>query len=102
MRTRFSSASFGFSAVAFVLEVGVLAAAQSGWTIPPSAASEQNPQSSPDALKKGESLYKSNCAGCHGPKGLGDGPDVDKKERRSKPANLVQSRNPEGIVFYKI
>jgi mono/diheme cytochrome c family protein len=40
--------------------------------------------------------------GCHGPKGLGDGPNVDKSDRRNKPANLSLSRNPEGVVFYKI
>ena len=74
-----------------------------GWTIPETAAAEKNPLSStPDALKKGASLYKSNCLGCHGTKGLGEGPDVDRKDRRNKPANLTMSRNPEGVVFYKI
>src|SRR5580765_220998 len=77
--------------------------AQGKWTIPEVAANEKNPlASSPDVLKKGESLYKSNCAGCHGPRGLGDGPNVDKGDRRNKPANLTLSRNPEGIVFYKV
>ena len=73
------------------------------WTIPDTAAAEKNPlAASASVLKKGESLYKSNCVSCHGPKGLGDGPDVDKKDRANRPANLTQSRNPEGIVFYKI
>jgi len=73
------------------------------WTLPDGALTETNPlASTPDVLKKGDSLYKSNCAGCHGPKGLGDGPNVDKSERKSRPANLTLSRNPEGIVFYKI
>ena len=73
------------------------------WTLPEGAANEKNPlASSPEVLKKGESLYKSNCAGCHGPAGLGDGPNVDKKDRTERPANLTISRNPEGVVFYKI
>jgi mono/diheme cytochrome c family protein len=87
--------------------VFVFAALVSGqaksWTIPDTAQTEKSPRSSaPDVLKKGESLYKSNCIGCHGPKGLGDGADVDRKDRKSRPANLTMSRNPEGVVFYKI
>ena len=54
------------------------------------------------AATRGESLYKANCAGCHGSKGLGDGPEVDRKDRRNRPANLTRSRNPEDVVFDKI
>lgn len=88
----------------FLVAASVLVAAQAKtWTLPEGAANEKNPlASSPDVLKKGESLYKSNCAGCHGPKGLGDGPNVDKKDRAQRPANLTISRNPEGVVFYKV
>jgi len=84
--------------------LSVLVSAQGKlWTIPEGAANEKNPlASAPALLKKGESLYKSHCVSCHGPKGLGDGPDVDKSDRANRPANLVQSRNPEGVVFYKI
>jgi mono/diheme cytochrome c family protein len=91
------------SVVASLLFLGALVSAQGAWTIPDTAAADKNPLSStPDALKKGASLYKSNCLGCHGTKGLGDGPEVDKKDRRNKPANLTMSGNPEGVVFYKI
>jgi len=87
----------------FLVLSAFLTAQGKSWTLPDGALNEKNPlASAPDVLKKGESLYKSNCAGCHGPKGLGDGPNVDKGDRRSKPANLTLSRNPEGIVFYKI
>jgi mono/diheme cytochrome c family protein len=86
-----------------VVFAGVVSAQSKNWTIPETAQTETNPLSStPDVLKKGESLYKSNCLGCHGPKGLGDGPDVDRKDRRSRPANLAMSRNPDGVVFYKL
>ena len=94
-----------FRMVACILCVlPVLAAAQAKtWTIPDGAAGEKNPiASSPDVLKHGESLYKSQCVGCHGPKGLGDGTQVDKKDRAHRPANLAISRNPEGVVFYKV
>jgi len=89
-------------ASAFLLSSAV-AFSQAGWTIPPDATTEKNPlASTADVLKHGESLYKSNCAGCHGPAGLGDGPNVDTHDRKNRPANLTLSRNPEAVVFYKI
>jgi len=90
------------SVVVTFLSLCALAVAQGTWTIPEGANTQKNPlASTPDVLKHGESLYKSNCAGCHGPAGLGDGPNVDKKDRKNRPANLTLSRNPEGVVFYK-
>lgn len=105
-KTRFLASVFLFSSVVASL-LGVLcplvSAQSSIWTLPPGAAAEKNPlAASPDVLKKGESLYKSNCAGCHGPTGLGDGPNVDRKDRAHRPSNLALSRNPEGVVFYKL
>jgi mono/diheme cytochrome c family protein len=91
------------SVVVCVLALGVFIFAQTGWTIPSSANTEKNPlASTPEVLKRGESLYSANCAGCHGPKGLGDGPNVDRKDRKARPANLTLSRNPDGVVYYKI
>lgn len=103
--SRSASAFLLSSAVASCLCVlCALPAAQARtWTIPADAASETNPLPSSIALvRHGESLYKSNCAGCHGPQGHGDGPNVDPKDRAHRPANLALSRNPEGVVFYKI
>src|ERR1044071_8931239 len=98
---------FLLSSVVEILSVLVLSALLTAqgksWTLPDGALNEKNPvASTPDVLKKGESLYKSNCAGCHGPKGLGDGPNVDRQDRKNRPANLTISRNPEGVVFYKL
>lgn len=42
----------------------------------------------------GKALYTSWCAGCHGPKGLGDGPDA--KGFDSKPASLAASSYKRG------
>jgi mono/diheme cytochrome c family protein len=96
-KTGFASAFLLSSAVA------ILSAQSKTWTLPEGAAAEKNPlASSPDVLKNGAALYKSNCVGCHGPKGLGDGPEVDKSDRRNRPANLTMSRTPDGVVFYKI
>ena len=98
-----SLVALSFAVACFVLFAALVSAQGKGWSIPENAASETNPLSaSPDVLKKGSSLYKSNCIGCHGPAGLGDGPDVDRKDRRNRLANLTMSRNPEGVVFYKI
>ena len=81
----------------------LVGAQRSGWTIPVGAANETNPLAArAGALERGRSLYASNCAGCHGPRGLGDGPTVDLKDRKNRPANLTLSRNPDGVVFYKI
>jgi mono/diheme cytochrome c family protein len=97
----FSSVS---SVVACLFVFAVWVSAQSkGWTIPPDAATEKNPLSaSAEVLKEGKSQYNQHCEKCHGKKGLGDGPDVDRKDRKSKPANLAMSRNPDGVMFYKI
>ena len=93
-----------FSAVAiFLCVLGALLWAQSGWTIPSNAANEKNPLPlSPKVIEKGQDQYGLHCEKCHGKKGLGDGPDVDRKDRKSRPANLAMSRNPDGVMFYKI
>ena len=89
--------------VCFLVFAALVSAQGKGWSIPENAASETNPLSaSPDVLKKGEALYNSFCASCHGRGGLGDGSDVDRHDRANRPANLTLSRNPEGVVFYKI
>ena len=80
-----------------------LLSAQTGWTIPPDAASEKSPlTSSPKVIEEGKDQYSHHCERCHGKKGLGDGPEVDRKDRKSRPANLTFSRNPDGVMFYKI
>jgi mono/diheme cytochrome c family protein len=87
----------------FLCVLCALVFAQSGWTIPPDAANEKNPLNlSPKVVEKGEDQYGLHCEKCHGKKGLGDGPDVDRKDRKNRPANLAMSRNPDGVMFYKI
>jgi mono/diheme cytochrome c family protein len=75
-----SSVSSVSSVVAILLCVlWALLSAQSGWTIPPNAANEQNPLSpSPKVIEEGKDQYGQHCEKCHGKKGLGDGPDVDR------------------------
>jgi mono/diheme cytochrome c family protein len=102
-RRRLTPASVAPSAVAFLLMFAAIVFAQNGWTIPPDAANEKNPlPSSPKVIEEGKDQYGLHCEKCHGKKGLGDGPDVDRKDRKHRPANLAMSRNPDGVMFYKI
>jgi mono/diheme cytochrome c family protein len=104
-RRNLSSVSSVSSVVAILLCVlcALLAAQSKGWTIPADAANEKNPLSpSPKVIEEGKDQYSHHCEKCHGKKGLGDGPDVDRKDRKNRPANLSFSRNPDGVMFYKI
>jgi mono/diheme cytochrome c family protein len=50
--------------------------------------SETNPfENDPLSVQRGEALYKNNCASCHGPRGLGDGPEIGKLP--ITPASLI-------------
>jgi mono/diheme cytochrome c family protein len=88
--------------VSVLVPFGAVGRAQ--WTIPDSAVIEKSPlAATPEVLKKGRSLFASNCRKCHGPEGHGDGPDGD---RDQPPADLTlavrAAANPDGIMFYKI
>ncbi|MBI2222841.1 MAG: c-type cytochrome [Acidobacteria bacterium] len=97
---------------ALVLVMGVAgsgaqeaAARQGGWTIPPAAAQEQSPlPSSPQALAAGRALFQKNCQRCHGPKGVGDGPDADPDYMADMDLTNPKraDHNPDGVVFYKV
>lgn len=77
--------------------------AQSKWQIPAAAKTEKSPlKATLDVVKKGRAIFTTRCQKCHGPGGMGDGPDADPKD---KPANLVASKadeNPDGVLFYKV
>jgi mono/diheme cytochrome c family protein len=99
-----SRAGRTFLACALAAALGVSMSAQSGgWTIPEGAKDEKSPvKPTADVLNKGKSVFAANCQKCHGPTGLGNGPDADPK---AKPANLTQSNadvNPDGVLYYKI
>ena len=79
-------------------------AVSEGWRIPDGAAAEPNPvPSDPARLARGRELYRAKCQRCHGADGKGRGPDADPSHA---PADLTDarraSRNPDGVVFYKI
>ena len=77
----------------------------SGWTLPPDAADTKSPLTVNDnVLAIGKKVFTDKCQKCHGPKGLGDGPDADPDH--AEEMNLTNpkraDRNPDGVVFYKV
>ncbi|HVL65800.1 MAG TPA: c-type cytochrome [Vicinamibacterales bacterium] len=75
-----------------------------GWTLGEDADTKKNPLVvNEKTLADGRALYKAKCARCHGPAGLGDGPDADPE---LTDMNLTEpkraGRNPDGVVFYKV
>ena len=73
------------------------------WTLGADADTKKNPLS-PDekTLAAGRALYKDKCARCHGPGGLGDGPDGDPELEMNLTDAKRAARNPDGVVFYKV
>ena len=93
------------SLAVFVFAFGLAGSAQyAGWTIPDGGKDEKSPlKSSPDLIKKGKSLFTTNCQKCHGPLGKGDGPDSNKAEPAADLTDEFRYElNPEGVLYYKI
>lgn len=76
-----------------------------GWSIGADADTKKNPLT-PDAatLATGKALFKQKCEKCHGPGGLGDGPDSDPDAREDMDLTNPKraARNTDGVVYYKI
>jgi mono/diheme cytochrome c family protein len=94
------------SAVAAVIAAPAAPAQQrGGWQLPPDAPDTVSPLKVDDkVLSTGKKIFSDKCQKCHGPKGLGDGPDADPEH--AEDMNLTNpkraDRNPDGIVFYKV
>lgn len=89
-------------AAVFVASFCVVASAQyAGWTIPEGGKDEKSPLKVNDnVLKKGKSLFTTNCQKCHGPLGKGDGPDS--KDAADLTDEFRIELNPDGVLYYKI
>lgn len=77
----------------------------SGWQLPPDADEKKNPFPVDEKLLAlGRAVYKDKCTRCHGPGGLGDGPDADPDAREDMDLTEAAGadRNPDGVVFYKV
>jgi mono/diheme cytochrome c family protein len=76
-----------------------------GWILPEDAEQKKNPHAVDEKLiAAGMDVYKDKCARCHGPGGLGDGPDADPEVQAEMDLTNPKraERNPEGVVFYKV
>ncbi len=79
--------------------------AQSGWTLPASAADDKNPVAVTGAtLAAGRRLFREHCQRCHGPQGRGNGSDANPKYAREMDLTSAAraDRNPDGVIFHKI
>jgi mono/diheme cytochrome c family protein len=78
---------------------------ESGWTLPPDAEQKKSPLTvDAKVLAQGKTVFKSKCQKCHGPNGLGDGPDADPDHQEDMDLTKASraSKNPEGVMFYKV
>lgn len=76
-----------------------------GWELPATADDEKNPLTvTPVVLNAGKALFKKSCERCHGPEGIGDGPDADPEYMAEMDLTNPKraERNSDGVVFYKI
>ncbi len=73
---------WGIAALAVLLSWGTLSAAQAAGDmhgVPKKYWDKRNPiTASDETVKQGHVLYDEHCIRCHGPTGLGDGPDGSK------------------------
>jgi mono/diheme cytochrome c family protein len=77
----------------------------SGWQLPPDADAKKSPlQVDEKVLAAGKAVFKNKCTKCHGPGGLGDGPDADPEHREDMDLTNPKraDRNTDGVVFYKV
>lgn len=74
------------------------------WTLGDDADTKKNPLASDaKALEAGKAIFKSKCSRCHGPGGIGDGPDADPDATVMDLTDPKRAaRNPDGVVFYKV
>ena len=77
----------------------------SSWQLGEDAETKKNPLT-PDekTLAAGRAIFKDKCQKCHGPGGLGDGPDADPDARPDMDLTAPKraDRNPDGVVYYKV
>ena len=75
-----------------------------GWTLPAAADDKKNPLPVDEQLlATGKAVFKDKCVRCHGPGGVGDGPDADPDAADMDLTNAKRAdRNSDGVMFYKV
>ncbi len=77
----------------------------SGWQLPPDAETKKSPlEADAKTLATGKAVFKDKCTKCHGPAGLGDGPDADPEHREHMDLTNPKraENNADGVIFYKV
>jgi len=78
--------------------------AQTAWQAPDTASALQNPlKTDAESLAKGEKIYQSLCASCHGKTGKGDVPAM--QSLQPKPTNFtteIFQKQTDGEIFWKM
>ena len=80
-------------------------ATPAGWILGEDADEKKNPLAADVAtLAAGKAIYKDKCQKCHGPGGLGDGPDADPDAALEMDLTNPKraARNADGVVYYKV
>ena len=86
-------------------ESGGQAASPAGWQLPQDADTKKSPLTvDANVLAAGKAVFKDKCERCHGPAGIGDGPDADPDRREEMDLTNPKraDRNSDGVVFYKV
>jgi mono/diheme cytochrome c family protein len=75
------------------------------WVLGEDAETKTNPMPADEkTLATGRAIFKDKCQRCHGPGGLGDGPDSDPDSREYMDLTNPEraDRNVDGVVYYKV
>jgi mono/diheme cytochrome c family protein len=75
------------------------------WVLGEDAETKKNPlPADAKTLATGRGIFKDKCQRCHGPGGIGDGPDADPDARPDMDLTNPKraDRNPDGVVYYKV
>jgi mono/diheme cytochrome c family protein len=95
-----------YAAAIAAVFVSIVAAApmQNTWILGEDAETKKNPLTiDAKTLAAGKTVFKNKCERCHGPGGLGDGPDAEEDlEEMNLTLAKRAARNPDGVVYYKV
>jgi mono/diheme cytochrome c family protein len=101
-----------FAISAGVLAVGVIVSYALAFTVAPNiptppvpftARFAQNPTpDTPETIDTGRATFQANCAICHGPRGLGDGPQAFLLQPRPVNLQVHVPQHATGEIFYWI
>jgi mono/diheme cytochrome c family protein len=87
------------------MRAGAMTPMQNTWILGADADTKKNPHPvDAKLLAAGKAVYKNKCERCHGPGGLGDGPDAEPESAEDMDLTNPKraARNTDGVVYYKV